>query len=119
MITYLTDPSVHPLWVHPDVDLHLALHEVAASQARALGGTTTVIAPLLPRSGNTAESVWELRTRLGLPVEDDLALVVGGSCGIGELESAADDILAAVSPARWCCAVATTDSVDVSRDAPT
>ena len=28
--TYLTDASVHPLWVHPAVDLHLAIHDLAA-----------------------------------------------------------------------------------------
>jgi UDP-N-acetylglucosamine:LPS N-acetylglucosamine transferase len=95
-VTYLTDAAVHPLWVHPAIDLHLALHAVAAGQARALGGTTTVIAPLVPRACHDApsETPWELRARLGLPVEDDLALVVGGSHGIGDLEAAAADLLA-------------------------
>jgi processive 1,2-diacylglycerol beta-glucosyltransferase len=96
VVTYLTDASVHPLWVNPGVDLHLALHDVAADQARALGGTTTVVEPLVPRAYRdpVARSVWELRARLGLPVEDDLALVVGGSHGVGDLEAAATDIAA-------------------------
>jgi len=34
VVTYLTDMSVHPLWVHPSVDLHLALHPIPAAQAR-------------------------------------------------------------------------------------
>ncbi len=94
VVTYLTDASVHPLWVHPEVDLHLAMHEVTAVQARGLGGTTTVIAPLLPSSCTqpAAENIDVLRTRLGLPVDADLALVVGGSHGVGELEQAALDI---------------------------
>jgi hypothetical protein len=37
VFTYLTDFSVHPLWVAPGVDVHLAAHAVPAAQARALG----------------------------------------------------------------------------------
>lgn len=37
VFTYLTDFSVHPLWVAEGVDVHLALHAVPAAQARALG----------------------------------------------------------------------------------
>ena len=35
--TYLTDMSVHRLWVHPGVDTHLAVHDIPARQARDLG----------------------------------------------------------------------------------
>ena len=95
VVTYLTDASVHPLWVNPGVDLHLALHDVAADQARALGGTTSVVRPLVPRSyREPSNPAWELRAHLGLPVEDDLALVVGGAYGVGDLEAAAADIAA-------------------------
>jgi putative flippase GtrA len=96
VVTYLTDASVHRLWVNPGVDLHLALHDIAAGQARALGGTTTVVEPLVPGACRepAPRSVWDLRTHLGLPVEDDLALVVGGSHGVGDLEAAAVDIAA-------------------------
>ena len=48
VVTYLTDASVHRLWVHEDVDLHLAMHDTAADQARVLGGTTAVVAPSSP-----------------------------------------------------------------------
>ena len=44
VVTYLTDASVHRLWVHPAVDLHLAIHELTAQQARALGGAATASA---------------------------------------------------------------------------
>lgn len=36
-ITYLTDMSVHPLWVASDIDAHVALHAVPAAEAAALG----------------------------------------------------------------------------------
>ena len=34
VITYLTDFAVHPLWVHPHVDVHLATSPYAAATAR-------------------------------------------------------------------------------------
>ncbi|MEV0186851.1 UDP-N-acetylglucosamine--N-acetylglucosamine transferase, partial [Streptomyces sp. NPDC050625] len=37
VLTYLTDFSVHPLWVADGVDVHLAVHAVPAGQARAAG----------------------------------------------------------------------------------
>lgn len=96
VVTYLTDMSVHPLWVHPSVDLHLALHEIPAAQARRWNGTTTVIEPLVPfshaRRRPDRRSVHELRRSIGLPSEETLALVTGGSLGIGELARSARDI---------------------------
>ena len=86
VVTYLTDASVHRLWVHPAVDLHLAWHDVAAEQARALGGRVQVVAPLVPQVRRSLTPPWPARTAV--------ALVVGGSCGIGELEQTARDVLA-------------------------
>ena len=94
VVTYLTDMSVHPLWVHRSVDLHLALHPIPAAQARLLGGRAAVVAPLAGRSRplHLAEPVPALRRRLGLPVSEPLALVTGGAYGIGELDRAAADV---------------------------
>jgi len=98
-VTYLTDASVHALWVHAGVDLHLGLHDVATAQARALGGAATTIAPLVPRPDAALGDAWATRVaaaRAGLTA-DHLApfvLVTGGSEGIGELTSSAEDVLA-------------------------
>jgi processive 1,2-diacylglycerol beta-glucosyltransferase len=98
--TYLTDMSVHPLWIHPGVDVHLALHELPASAARARGVRAEVVGPLTvshptrlvdtPDGADRASG----RARLGLPESSRLALVTGGSLGIGELEQSAHDIAA-------------------------
>ncbi|MGZ4455194.1 MAG: MGDG synthase family glycosyltransferase [Nocardioides sp.] len=97
-VTYLTDLSVHPLWVHPSVDLHLALHEVAARQAEQWGGRASVIEPLVPRVDAAVVAPEGSRTAYraawGLPPSARLALVVGGSLGIGELTATAQDVLA-------------------------
>ena len=98
VVTYLTDLSVHPLWVHPSVDHHLALHDVAARQAVAWGGRASVIEPLVPQvdgervAPEGARAAY--RSAWGLAPDTSLALIVGGSMGIGELTAAALDVLA-------------------------
>jgi processive 1,2-diacylglycerol beta-glucosyltransferase len=98
--TYLTDMSVHPLWIHPGVDMHLALHELPASSARTRGVRAAVVGPLTAlhpsRAGDPLAGADRAsgRARLGLPEGPRLALVTGGSLGIGELEQSAHDIVA-------------------------
>jgi processive 1,2-diacylglycerol beta-glucosyltransferase len=90
VVTYLTDASVHSLWVHPAVDLHLAIHDVAAGQARRRGGVTTVVRPVVPSSAGVVPPGW----LPPWPQDRPAALVVGGSCGVGELDATARDVLA-------------------------
>ena len=87
--TYLTDASVHGLWVHPSVDLHLAITDIAAAQARGWGGRATTVQPVVRvgrRCGEDPLAEYE--------VFGPRALVTGGSLGIGELEQSARDIVA-------------------------
>jgi UDP-N-acetylglucosamine:LPS N-acetylglucosamine transferase len=97
--TYLTDMSVHRLLVHPSVDLHLAVHQVPAHQAQQLGAATTrIVQPPVPAAFSSTR--WSSRARidyrrsLGLPLDQRLVLVTGGSRGIGNLEDSANDITA-------------------------
>ncbi len=91
-VTYLTDASVHPMWVHRGVDLHLAIHDVAARQARRWGGRTVTVSPLVPPRGRSRPAAGDPLSSLG--ILGPRALVTGGSLGIGELEQAAHDIAA-------------------------
>lgn len=108
--TYLTDMSVHRLWVHPGVDTHLAVHDIPAHQARRLGaGATRVVNPaVLSSFATTTRSVLGQRTArqvLGLPQDDRrLALVTGGAHGIGQLFESACDLAATglVTPVVLC-----------------
>lgn len=105
--TYLTDFSVHQLWAAPGVDAHLALHQVAAVQARAVGcADVSVVAPLVDRRFTlaTPESRFAARARWGLPQDARLALLVGGSWGAGELERTVADVEAA-DPGITCVVV--------------
>lgn len=100
VVTYLTDPSVHALWVAPGVDLHAAIHPVAAEQARALGVRTEVVSALAPRTPLVNP---RSRLELGLPENRPVAVVLGGSLGVGELEATARDLRdAGVTPVVLC-----------------
>ena len=93
--TYLTDFSVHTLWVAPGVDLHLAAHAVPADQARARGAAAVrVCGPVVgPRFAPvTPEQRRAARERFGLDADAPLALLVAGSWGVGEVEEAAADV---------------------------
>jgi UDP-N-acetylglucosamine:LPS N-acetylglucosamine transferase len=87
-VTYLTDCSVHPLWINQDVDLHLAVHAVAAEEARWWGVTPSLVRPLVPDPAGHGT------LPDGVPQDRPYAVLCGGSLGIGELEEAADDVLA-------------------------
>jgi UDP-N-acetylglucosamine:LPS N-acetylglucosamine transferase len=88
VLTYLTDLSVHRLWVAPGVDRHLALHEVAAGQARALGATgVEVVRPAVAPAFRSAAP-------RPLPIDGPVALVVAGSWGVGDVADTAAEIAA-------------------------
>jgi UDP-N-acetylglucosamine:LPS N-acetylglucosamine transferase len=96
VITYLTDLSVHRLWIADGVDAHIALHEVAAIQAarwgaRSISITAPAVAPGFRPAHSAAERSAD-RIRFGLPKDAPLSLVVAGSWGVGEVDQAVDDI---------------------------
>jgi processive 1,2-diacylglycerol beta-glucosyltransferase len=102
VVTYLTDASVHRLWVHPHVDLHLAMHGLTMAEAVHLGGRAAVVRPVITvtASHHSIEPGWIAPWPAGRPA----ALVVGGSCGVGELYTSALDLLATglVTPVVAC-----------------
>jgi len=96
--TFLTDMSVHPIWVADGIDLHLALHEVAAAQARTHGAARVevirpAVDPAFARPASPTERI-AARRRYGLPVDGPVALIVAGSWGVGEVEHTAAEVTA-------------------------
>ena len=108
VVTFLTDMSVHPLWVADGIDLHLALHQVAAVDARRLsGGFVEVCRPAVRPAFHPITDPDEparTRARYGLPERGRVALVVAGSWGVGEVAEAAMDLAATglVTPVTVC-----------------
>lgn len=96
-LTYLTDFSVHSLWVAAGIDAHLAAHPVPAGQARARGAVGVTVAG--PVTGERFRPVDEaersaVRAAFGLPADQPLALLVAGSWGVGAVRKSAAEILA-------------------------
>src|SRR5919201_1088682 len=86
-VTVVTDFGVHPMWVHPNVDLHLCAHDVAARAVRRLGGRAAVAGPLAPaRFRRGLPDRGAARRRLGLTDDARVALVVAGSWGVGAVQ---------------------------------
>ncbi|WP_433179001.1 MGDG synthase family glycosyltransferase [Actinoallomurus sp. CA-150999] len=108
VVTYLTDMSVHPLWIAEGVDAHLALHATTAAQARRLGAADVRVCEPAVRPGfRPASSVLErqvARLHFGLPDVDRLALVVAGSWGAGDVAATVRDVAASglVTPVVVC-----------------
>lgn len=95
-LTYLTDFSVHPMWVAPGIDAHMAIHPVPADQARALGATAVpVTGPVVDPAFSPATPAERqaARARFGMPENAPLALLVAGSWGVGSVREAATEIL--------------------------
>ena len=88
LATILTDFSVHSLWVHKDIDVHLALSNETAALAKELGATRVeVVEPLVAARFHTLPPGRRalVRQRLGVAAGDRLALIVAGSWGVGNV----------------------------------
>lgn len=89
VVTYLTDPAPHRLWVHHAVDHHLTVTDATATAGsrqygvamRAVGG---LVGAAFTRS-HTREDRAAVRRALGIPAGRSVALVVAGSEGMGSV----------------------------------
>jgi UDP-N-acetylglucosamine:LPS N-acetylglucosamine transferase len=104
----MTDPSVHPLCVAAGADVHLAPgRPCAAELTRQFTGRVEMVSPLVPpefRPARDQAEVDDIRWRLGLPLDEKLAVVVAGSWGVGDVAATARDVAAAgmVTPVVVC-----------------
>lgn len=98
-ITYLTDPAAHRYWVHRSVDAHLTVTEATARQGEsAYGVPFTPVGPLVPARFASVASraeISRLRLEFGLPADRPVALLAGGSLGMGDLVPSVDAVVAA------------------------
>ena len=108
VVTFLTDMSVHRLWVAEGVDVHLALHDVAADQALARGADLVQVCGAVVRPQfhpvASVEERQDIRERYAIPADRPAALVVAGSWGVGDIITSAADIAAsgAATPVILC-----------------
>ena len=88
VVNFITDFGVHPLWVHPGVDVNLAIHEGSAMEANRLSKRPSIACgPAVPlrfeQSQLPPRSV--VREQLGLGDDQRAVLVVAGSWGVGSI----------------------------------
>ena len=88
-VTYLTDFSAHPLWVHPGIDVHLGISGAALGAAQDRGARTAVrVRPLVRSAFGMVADRSELRMALDLGPDDVAVLLVSGSWGVGAVAAA-------------------------------
>lgn len=101
VVTFLTDPAVHRLWVHAFVDYHVTVTEATARKGaceygvpmQAVGGLVSRAFERGPAAGDREET----RRALGLPADARVALLMAGSEGMGEVVPTVDAITASSS----------------------
>ncbi|MGH3886858.1 MAG: MGDG synthase family glycosyltransferase [Pseudonocardiaceae bacterium] len=89
LVTFLTDPAVHRLWVHPAVDHHVTVTEATARMGhlvyrtpmRAVGGLVSSRFADRPDPAHRHR----LRAELGLSADGPVVLLATGSLGMGDV----------------------------------
>jgi len=88
VVNFITDFGVHPLWVHPGVDVNLTMHDACAEEATRLSGRPSVACgPATPERFDASRlpSKSDARRLLGLEDSKRAVLVVAGSWGVGSV----------------------------------
>ena len=88
-LAIIPDYGVHPLWVVPNLDLHLVASERSARLAADARGEAVPVRMPVAEGFRRPPSKEVARAALGIPEETFVALLVGGVWGIGDLEGAA------------------------------
>lgn len=80
----------HAFWVHPGIDLHMALYPEALPSIQRLAGDSSVVTvrPLVREEFFEPRPRAQARAELGLRTDGPLALVSGGGWGAGDLGGA-------------------------------
>jgi processive 1,2-diacylglycerol beta-glucosyltransferase len=93
----VTDLAALRWWAHPGVDLHLCIHPESIPEIASIAPGSRVVAvhgfsdPAFLHPPGRAEA----RRALELPAEGPVVVVSGGGWGVGDLEGAAQEALAA------------------------
>jgi processive 1,2-diacylglycerol beta-glucosyltransferase len=84
VVNFITDFGVHPLWVHPGVDLNLAVHpRPAAEAAEKSGRPALATGPMVSDRFKAPHDRAAARAWLGLQPDDRAVLIVAGSWAVG------------------------------------
>jgi UDP-N-acetylglucosamine:LPS N-acetylglucosamine transferase len=94
-VNFITDFGVHPLWVHPGIDINLAVHRGPGEMAAYRTGQPSIACGPAVSATFDPEALPDrlsARAALGLRPEDRAVLIVAGSWGVGGVESTWDAV---------------------------
>lgn len=102
VVTFLTDPAVHRLWVHSAVDHHLTVTQATADHGSSqyavpmqVGGPLVAAAFSRPTTSPAAAAARAaIRAQWGVDDATPVALVLTGSLGMGDVSATVDAVLA-------------------------
>jgi len=102
LIAYVTDAGPHPYWVSPGADLHLVPLEATGVALQRLGAAKVrTVTPLVDDGSKLPRPL--ARRRLGLAQDVTIAVVNGGSWGVGPVSAMARALVAGdVTPYVLC-----------------
>ena len=90
VVGIVTDFAVHAFWIHDNIDAYCVATEGMRDMMveRGVRPERVLVSgiPVDPRFARTGEPLMQLRERLALPVDRQVALIMGGGLGFGPLE---------------------------------
>jgi processive 1,2-diacylglycerol beta-glucosyltransferase len=102
VVAIVTDFAVHAFWVHDNVDAYCvatsAMRDALCSRGVEEERVSVTGIPVDPRFGPCSEPRERIRSRLGLPLDRGVALMMGGGLGIGPLSRILRSLEAAHGP---------------------
>jgi processive 1,2-diacylglycerol beta-glucosyltransferase len=96
VVSAITDLAALRFWAHPGVDLHFVTHPESIPEVRAITqGGEVAVRGFNPRGFDDPPSRADARRALDLPAGGGIVLASGGGWGVGDVEGAVDEALAA------------------------
>lgn len=97
VVSYLTDPAPHRMWLHPGVDVHLSVTSACADAADEVYGVAVrpagpLVDPRFSRAHTDADRT-DTRQDLGLSDDETAVLISAGSLGLGDVPALVDAAL--------------------------
>ena len=97
VLSYLTDPAPHRMWLHPGVDVHLSVTSACADAADEVYGVAVrpagpLVDPRFSRAHTDADRA-DTRQDLGLSDDETAVLISAGSLGLGDVPALVDAAL--------------------------
>lgn len=106
LVAGITDLAAMHYWASPGADLHLATHPESIEEIRSVAGRDArveIVSGFVAPEFGVPVAPAEARARLGLPPAGKVVLVSGGGWGVGDMQGAVEEALAAQGVSQVVC----------------